>query len=99
MVEQLSPSPIIEGPESLQRALRALVDKYIDLLQADVSKELARVPPFKLNVDETRWTLPGAKNTQRYRTQSAAKDKEIRRQVDLIEALGLIRRSTQTRRS
>ncbi len=47
--------------------------------------EPARVPPFKLNVDELRWMLPGAKNTQRYRTQSAAKDKEIRRQVELME--------------
>jgi hypothetical protein len=97
--EPSQPAPIIEGPESLQKALRALVAKYIDLLQSEVSKEPARVAPLKLNVDETRWTLPGAKNTQRYRTQSAAKDKEIRRQVDLMEALGLIRRSTQTRRS
>jgi len=97
--EHPPPTPIIEGPETLQAALRALVNKYIDLLQAEVSKEPARVPPFKLNVDETRWTLPGAKNTQRYRTQSAAKDNEIRRQVDLMEALGLIKRSTQTRRS
>ena len=79
---QLPPSSIIEGPESLQIALRALVNKYIDLLQAEVSKEPARAP-LKLNVDETRWTLPGAKNTQRYPTQSAAKDTEIRRQGDL----------------
>ena len=74
--------------------------KYIDLLQAEVSKEPAGVPPFKLNVDEMRCTLPCAKkHTQRYRRQSAAKDTEIRRQVDLMESLGLIRRSTQTRRS
>ena len=26
------PSPLIEGPEYLQKALRALVNKYIDLL-------------------------------------------------------------------
>ncbi len=43
--------------------------------------------------------MPGAKNTQRYRTQSAAKDKEIRCQVELMESLGLIKRSAHTRRS
>ena len=85
-----TPSPLIEGPESLQIALKALINKYIDLLQTEVSAEPAKVPPFKLNVDELRWTLPGAKNTQRYRTQSTAKDKEIRRQVELMESLGLI---------
>jgi len=94
-----TPSPLIEDPESLQQALKVLINKYIDLLQTEVSEEPAKVPPFKLNVDEVRWTLPGAKNTQRYRTQSAAKDKEIRRQVELMESLGLIKRSAQTRRS
>jgi len=29
--------------------------------KAEVSKEPARVAPLKLNVDEMRWTLPGAK--------------------------------------
>ena len=76
--KQPAPYPLIEGPESLQCALKILVEKYIGLLQAEVSVEPARVQPFKLNVDEKRWTLPGAKNTQRYRTQSAVFTRKTR---------------------
>ncbi len=31
------PSPLIEGPASLQLALKALIHKYIDLLRTEVS--------------------------------------------------------------
>jgi hypothetical protein len=44
--EAPKPSPLIEGPESLQIARRALIDKFIDLLQPEVSAEPARLPPF-----------------------------------------------------
>ncbi len=36
-VEAPKPSPLIEGPASLQLALKALIHKYIDLLRTEVS--------------------------------------------------------------
>ena len=88
--------PIVEGTPELQESLRALLLDYIDLLQKEVSKKPATVPPMKLNVDEKRWTLFRS-NTQRHRMQSIVKDNEIHRQVELMKKLGLIRSSKQTR--
>jgi hypothetical protein len=92
------PMPTIEGPTSLQIDLRKLIEEYIDLLQSEVKKEAASVKPLKLNVDEKRWTT-GRESQQRFRVQSAAKDKEIQRQINLMQALNLIRPSTQNYRS
>ena len=59
-----------------------------------MSKTPAKVALLKLNVDEKRWTLP--KENARHRAQSSEKDKEIHRQVALMQELGLIKRSNQT---
>jgi len=87
------PEPTIEGSESLKNDIKELLNKYIDLLKAEVSKKPASVAPLKLNVDEKRWTLPKA--NARHRAQSTEKDKEIKRQVELMVALGLIQKSNQ----
>jgi hypothetical protein len=65
--------PIVEGTPELQEGLRALLLDYTDLLQKEVNKKPAMVPPMKLNVDEKRWTLFRS-NTQRHRMQSVVKD-------------------------
>jgi len=88
------PEPIIEGTEEFQKEMRNMLQEYIDLLQSEVSKKPAKVAPLILNVDEKRWTLPKA--NARYRTQSTEKDKEIKRQVDLMVALGLIQKCNRT---
>ena len=77
------PMPTIEGPPSLQLELRKVIEEYIDLLQTEVNKEAAAVKPLKLNVDEKRWTT-GRESQQRFRVQSAAKDKEIQGQINLL---------------
>ncbi len=87
------PEPTIEGSESLKNDIKELLNKYIDLLKTEVSKKPASVAPLKLNVDEKRWTLPKA--NARHRAQSTEKDKEIKRQVELMVALGLIQKSNQ----
>jgi hypothetical protein len=88
--------PVIEGTPELQENIRELLLDYIDLLQKEVNRKPATVPPMRLNVDEKRWTLYRS-NTQRHRTQSIIKDKEIQRQVELMKKLGLIRPSKQNR--
>jgi hypothetical protein len=77
--------------------MREMLKEYIDLLQTEVSKVPAKVAPLVLNVDEKRWTLPKA--NARHRTQSTEKDKEIKRQVDLMIALGLIQKCNATQYS
>ena len=88
------PEPVVEGSEKFQKEMRDMLTEYIDLLQTEVSKKPAQVAPLVLNVDEKRWTLPKA--NARHRTQSTEKDKEIKRQVDLMIALGLIQKCNQT---
>ena len=88
------PEPVVEGSEKFQKEMREMLREYIDLLQSEVSKEPAKVAPLVLNVDEKRWTLPKA--NARHRTQSTDKDKEIKRQVDLMVALGLIQKCNRT---
>jgi len=89
-----TPEPVVEGSEKFQKEMREMLREYIDLLQNEVSKEPAKVAPLVLNVDEKRWTLPKA--NARHRTQSTDKDKEIKRQVDLMVALGLIQKCNRT---
>ena len=79
--------PQIGGSKKLKKALRKLLDKYIGLLQLEVSKTPAKLPPMKLNVNEHQWTSAKT-NTQRYRIQSTAKDAEMWRQVELMVQLG-----------
>jgi hypothetical protein len=67
--------PQIGGSKKLRKALRKLLDEHISLLQSEVSKTPAKIPPMKLKVDERQWTSAKT-NTQRYRIQSAAKDAE-----------------------
>ncbi len=79
--------PQIGGSKKLQKALRKLLDENIGLLQSEVSKTPAKIPPMKLSVDERQWTSAKT-NTQRYRIQSTAKDAEMWRQVELMVQLG-----------
>ncbi len=82
----------------MQIELPKIIEEYIDLLQSEINKEAAAVKPLKLNIDEKRSTT-GRESQQRFRVQSAAKDKEIQRQINRMQALNLIRPSTQNYRS
>jgi hypothetical protein len=44
--------PVIEGTSELQGSIRQLLLDYVDLLQKEVNKKPATIPPMKLNVDE-----------------------------------------------
>ena len=90
--------PDIQGPPTLQAELKELLQRYIGLLQAEVSKKPAVVPPMMLNVDEKRWTLP-KHNKGRCRPQSQQKNAEIDRQVNLMIQMGVIRECRRERYS
>ena len=88
--------PDIQGPPTLQAELKELLQRYIGLLQAEVSKKPAVVPPMMLNVDEKQWTLP-KHNKGKCRPQSQQKNAEIDRQVSLM--MGVIRECRRERYS
>jgi hypothetical protein len=45
----------IDGPQSLQTSVRALVTEFIDIFSNDVGKSPALVEPMKLSVDRKIW--------------------------------------------
>ena len=51
-MQEYKEGPQIGGSKKLKKDLRKLIDEYIRLLQSEVSKTPAKIPPMKLNVNE-----------------------------------------------
>ena len=81
--EQLMSQITFEGSIQLQAKLKALV-----------RREPAAVEPMKIVIDEDKWRLPC--NRAPPRKHSEEKQKEIRKQVDALLALGVIKQSRAT---
>ena len=47
------------GSEALQKACRALCTEFIDILQDEVAREPARIPPFDIEHKAAQWEVPG----------------------------------------
>ena len=80
-----------EGSEYLQTKLKALVLEFIDVFATKVRRTPADVEPMKISVDEEKWRLPC--NRAPPRRHSEEKQKEIRKQVDALLSLGVIKES------
>jgi hypothetical protein len=82
----------LEGPNELQTSLRHLLSEFRDVFQTALGKTPADLPAMELTVDESKWssnkTLP--------RPQTLQKQREIRRQVDLMLDAGIIVKSQAT---
>ena len=88
-----------ESPEQLmspqlQTRFRALVREFIDVFATKVRRESAAVEPMKIVIDDGKWRLPC--NRQPPRKHSEEKQKEIRKQVDAVLKLGVIKESKAT---
>ena len=83
-----------EGSPQLQTKLKALVMEFIDVLAAKIRKVPADVEPMKIVVDREKWRLPSTRNPPR--RHSEEKQKEIRKQVDALLKLGVIKESQAT---
>jgi hypothetical protein len=83
-----------KGSPQLQTRLRALVREFIDVFATKVRREPATVEPMKIVIDEDKWRLPC--NRQPPRRHSEEKQKEIRKQVDALLKLGVIKESKAT---
>ena len=83
--EQLMSQITFEGSPQLQAKLKAFVREF---------KELAAVEPMKIVIDKDKWRLPC--NRASPRKHSKEKQKEIRKQVDALLELGVIKESRAT---
>ena len=86
--EELMAKITFEGPPQLQTKLKALVLEFIDVFATKVRKVLE---PMKIIVDREKWRLPC--NRAPPRGHSEEKQKEIRKQVDSLLKLGVIKES------
>jgi hypothetical protein len=67
----------IDGPQTLQDALRALVTEFADIFSNDVGQNPALVDSMKLTVNTEKWA--DSKNRTPPRPQSRLAEEEIRR--------------------
>ena len=86
-----------EGSPQLQAKLKALVREFIDVFATKVRREPAAVEPMKIVVDEDKWRL--LCNRAPPRKHSEEKQKEIRKQVDVLLELRVIKESRAYSRS
>ena len=81
------------GSPQLQTRIQALVREFIDVFATKVRREPVAVEPMNI-IDEDKWRLPC--NRQPPRRHSEEKQKEIRKQVDALLKLGVIKESKAT---
>jgi transposase InsO family protein len=82
----------MEGTEEFKFKLRQLCRAYIDVLSAEVRNEPAAIIPMQLRLDTDAWR--SRRNKQQVRTQTAAKNEEINKQIDAMLRLDVIEAST-----
>ena len=69
----------IEGDITLKSKIRELVEEFEHIFVNVLPPEPARIPPFEIIVDETKWNTNRSRGPPR--VQSADKEKEIYQQV------------------
>jgi hypothetical protein len=83
---------MIEGTPALRSQIRRILEEYRSVFATTLSKELATIPPFELEVNLEQWEQ--FSNRGPPRAQSPAKQAEILRQVDELLKTGIIELST-----
>jgi hypothetical protein len=86
--------PPMMGTGGIHDKIRALCEKYSDIFRLTVCPEPADIKPMHMDVDLSRWEVPA--NQCRPRPQTAAKTAEIKKQIDLMLDLNIIKRSSAT---
>ena len=92
--QQLMSQITFEGSPQLQKRLKALVLEFSDVFATKVRREPAAVEPMKIVIDENKWRLPC--NRAPPRKHSEEKQQVIRKQVDVLLDLGVIKESQTT---
>ena len=96
LVQDSSPDAMIDlieihGSPTLKQNIRNLCKKYSHCFSQSVREQPAKVAPLHLDVDLDLWEMP--RNAGPPRQQSDLKQEEIKRQIDKLLTLGVIRPS------
>lgn len=83
--------PVIQGSSRLCRLLRRLIRRFKHIFSRTVRKTPAKVKPMTFEIDQEKWNSVLKEKT--VRRHSRLKTEEIRRQLKLMEELGVIERS------
>ena len=79
------------GTPQQQERICALCVKYKQIFKDELDATPAKIKPFDLKVDETKWET--YKNRGHVRPQSNIKKEEIRKQVEEMEKAGIVEKS------
>jgi hypothetical protein len=82
----------IAGSANLQRCIRMLCSEYIDTFSPTVREDPARVPPLSMKIDIDKWKDKRNRLSPRFLTRDKGAD--LRKQIALLETLGVIEKST-----
>lgn len=82
----------IYGPETLQQRLRTTCEAYKECFSTEVRQEPARVPPYELHIDESKWEVTS--NRLQPRRMDATRQKELFRQISLLQDAHILRVSS-----
>jgi hypothetical protein len=80
----------LRDPQS-EKLFRDLCNEYQDLFRSTVNSIEAKVKPFSLKVDQQSWETRG--NRSPPRRLDSTREAELRKQIDLLLRLGVIRES------
>jgi hypothetical protein len=81
----------MQGSTAFKTKMRNICTKYKHVFALNVSPQAAAVAPIKLDVDLKQWEVP--RNSGPPRVQSDVKQQEIKRQIDKLLLLGVIKPS------
>ena len=73
---------IVEGPPHLQNKLRELINEFSTIFKASVQGQPAKLKPFKLQVDHSKWHTPA--NRLRPRSVSREQATEIKKLLQIL---------------
>ncbi len=82
----------ITDSADLQKSIRLLCNEYIDIFSPTVKREPDRVPPLSMKVALNKWKDKRNRLSPRFLTRG--KDADLRKQIALLESLGVIEKST-----
>ena len=81
----------MQGSTAFKAKMRNICNNYKHVFALNVSPQAAAVAPIKLDVDLKQWEVP--RNSGPPRVQSEVKQQEIKKQIDKLLLLGVIKPS------
>ena len=85
----------VQGSDTLQKGIRSVIHKYMDVFTSTLPAQAARVTPLSLKVNVDEWVCP--KNQGPHRRQSTNKDAEIYEQTRTMLDSKVIAESKQAK--